>query len=135
RDGPSVVHGDVVNVVVLGARSHARRGIDGIGEVPALQGGVQPAVRVAQRKRVFVSEVLVYSDGVGVGACDVWICGQEVRGDKRIIVIRGKSSQGFQYACGLVQWPRDLIVGARLPLEGDRVRCLRVVNDDWRVAR
>src|SRR5205823_14361663 len=97
------------------------------------QGGVQPAVRVAHRKPVFVSEVLVYFDGVCVGACNVWICGQEIRGNKRIIVIRGKSSQGFQYACGLVQWPRDLIVGERLPLESVGGRSRRVVNDDWRV--
>ena len=124
-----------MNVVVPGARSHARRRINGIGEVPALQGGVQPAVRVAHRKPVFVSEVLVYFDGVCVGACNVWICGQEIRGNKRIIVIRGKSSQGFQYACGLVQWPRDLIVGERLPLESVGGRSRRVVNDDWRVSK
>ena len=124
-----------MNVVVPGARSHARRRINGIGEVPALQGGVQPAVRVAHRKPVFVSEVLVYFDGVRVGACNVWICGQEIRGNKRIIVIRGKSSQGFQYACGLVQWPRDLIVGERLPLESVGGRSRRVVNDDWRVSK
>src|SRR5207248_8568192 len=77
----------------------------------ALQGGVQPAVRVAHRKPVFVSEVLVYFDGVCVGACNVWICGQEIRGNKRIIVIRGKSSQGFQYACGVVQRSEERRVG------------------------
>src|SRR5438046_10193191 len=118
RDGPRVVHGDVVTGVVTGARSDARRRINGIGEVPALQGGVQPAVRVAHRKPVFVSEVLVYFDGVRVGACNVWICGQEIRGNKRIIVIRGKSSKGFQYACGLVQWARDLMVGDEVEMGG-----------------
>ena len=137
RDGPRVVHVYVVNIIVISAGAHAAGGVDGIGKISAFNGGVLPAFRVAHREAVFVGEVLVDFDGVGIAASNVRIGGGEVGcvRVKGIIVVGGKSSQGFQNARRLVKWTWNLIVGERLALEGRRVRGLRIVNDDWRISR
>src|SRR2546423_3982468 len=127
----------VVNIIVVRAGTHARRSVNRIGKISALKSGILPALCIAHRKAIFVGEVLVDFGGVGVGALNVGICGRKIGRVvvKRIVVVGGKRGKGFQYACGLVEWTRNLIIRERLPLKSVRVGGLWVVDSDRRISK
>ena len=132
-DRPGVGHPHIVSVIIPRARSHAGRGVDGVGEVPAFDGGILPALGVAHREPVLVGEVLVQLGSDGIVVRNIGISGQEVRGNVRIVAVSRKRGQGLQSAGGRIQGPWNLIVGKRLPLERCGVCGGRVVNRDRRI--